>query len=288
MIGAEHEQAQSEPGPEFFDSVSIDFSDAEQQLFGLAWVTRLPNAGRSRANTVLFAGGELVEHLELESDRVIDDWREGRLDGVRMSTVVPLERWSFAASGSETSLEIEADALTPPRELSDRTLLETVGVDQYEQLCHVSGTVKVAGRTHALHCLGRRVHSWGNFAWGTIERWRALYAVSASGRAFSVAAALPTGSTGHGQELRAACLLDTEEAQPFEDVYLSTVYSASGLPAKAGLELSMPGDEMPRRFGGEAICAMRTKRSDHELIVSFFRWSIEGEPAYGCYEIARR
>jgi hypothetical protein len=285
---AGHEQAQNAPGAEFFDSVSIDFSDPERQLFGLGWMTRLPNAGRSHANLVLFAGGEVAEHIELEDDQSFDDWREASLDGVRMATAQPLERWSIAVSGSATSLELNAEAVTAPREQSDRALLERAGIDQYEQLCNVSGTVNALGRAHQVSCLGRRVHCWGNFAWDAIERWRALYAVSASGRAISVLAALPAGSKGHGEELRTARLLDEEEPRQFEDVYLSTVYGADRLPAKAGLELWETDEEIPRRFGGEAVCAMRAKRPDHELIVSFFRWSIEGEPAYGCYEVARR
>jgi hypothetical protein len=287
-IEAGLEQPQNAPGAEFFDSVSIDFSDPERQLFGLGWMTRLPNAGRSRANLVLFAGGDLAEHIEREGDRPFDQWSEAGLDGIRMATAEPLERWSFEATGSETSLELKADAVTAPRVQSDRTLLDRAGIDQYEQLCNVSATVKALGRTHDVSCLGRRVHCWGTFAWGEIERWRTLYAVSASGRAISVAAALPAGSKGHGEELRGARMLDEDDPRQFEDVYLSTVYGADGLPAKAGLELWSPEDEMPQRLGGEAICAMRVERPDHELIVSFFRWSIEGEPAYGCYEVARR
>jgi hypothetical protein len=101
-----------------------------------------------------------------------------------------------------------------------------------------------------------------------------------------VLAALPAGSTGHGEELRTARFLDEDEPRQFEDVYLSTVYDGERLPAKAGLELWEADDEIPRRFGGEAICAMRTRIADHELIVSFFRWSIDDETAYGCYEVA--
>jgi hypothetical protein len=288
MIESHHEQAQQASGADFFDSVSFDFSDPEHQLFGLCWMTRLPNAGRARANLVLFADGALAEQTELENDGEIDDWSEARLEGIRMSIAMPLERWSFEVAGPETALALEAEALTAPREHSDDELLEAAGIDQYEQLCRISGTVEVLGRNHDVRCIGRRTHCWGSFAWNGIERWRALYAASASGRAISVLAALPAGSNGHGEELRSARLLDEDEPERFEDVYLSTVYGADRLPAKAGLELRTADEELPRRLGGEAICGMRAERPDHELSLSFFRWSIEGEPAYGCYEVARR
>jgi hypothetical protein len=288
MIDAGHEQVQNAPGAEFFDSAAIDFSDPERQLFGLGWITRLPNEGRSRANLVMFADGELVEHVRLDRDLSIDDWSDASVDGIRVATAEPLARWAFEASGGETALELKLEAVTAPRVPSDRTLLDRVGIEQYEQLCNVSGTVSALGRSHDISCLGRRVHAWGSFAWDEIERWRTLYAASASGRAISVLAALPAGSDGHGDELRTARPLDEDEPREYEDVYLSTVYGADELPAKAGLELWETDDELPRRLGGEAVCAMRTKSSGHELIVSFFRWSIDGEPAYGCYEVAQR
>jgi hypothetical protein len=288
MIDAGHEQAQNAPGAEFFDSVSIDFSDPEGQLFGLGRMTRLPNQGRSRANLILFAAGELAEHAQLERDVSFDDWSEASLDGVRIATTEPLERWSLEASSGETSLELKAEAITGPRVPPDRAPVDRAGIDLYEQLCGVKGTVKALGRTQEVSCLGRRVHSWGTFAWNEIDRWRTLYAVSPSGRGISVLAALPAGSTGHGEELRAARFLDEDDPRQFEDVYVSTVYDAERLPAKAGLELWETDDEIPRRLGGEAICAMRTRIANHELIVSFFRWSIDDETAYGCYEVASK
>jgi hypothetical protein len=55
-----------------------------------------------------------------------------------------------------------------------------------------------------------------------------------------------------------------------------------------GLELWQPDDEFPRRLGGEAVCATRARRAGHDLVISFCRWSMDGEPAYGCYELVRR
>lgn len=286
MITTEHEQARAGDGADFADTVALDFCDPEHGLFGVVWLTRLPNAGRSRAGVVLFVAGELVVSTEHEAETAIADWSGARLDGISMKTAQPLERWTLETKGERGAVRLEADALSAPRELAGG-LSAGIGVEQYEQLCRLVGTVDAGGRTYPVRCLGRRVHWWGEFPWNKIERWRALYAASGTGRAISAVAALPAGSKGHDSELRAAQFLDDQDPLPFDDVRLSTVYGEDGMPSKVGLELWQPGDEYPQRLGGDAICGVRLERGGHELVVSFFRWSIDGEPAYGCYELAR-
>jgi hypothetical protein len=287
MITAEHERAKAGDGADFADAVALDFCDPEHDLFGAAWLTRLPNTGRSCSRVLVFASGELVVNTGHEADTAIPDWSGARLDGVEMRTVQPLEHWTLQTGGDQGALQLEAEAVSRPRELPDG-VPAAVEVEQYEQLLRLSGTVDAGGRTYPVRCLGRRVHWWGKFSWERIARWRALYAVSGAGRAVSAVAALPAGSAGHDAELRAAQFLDDEDALPFDDVRLSTVYGEDGMPSKVGLELWRPDDEYPQRLGGVAVCGTRLERGDHELVVSFFRWSIDGEPAYGCYELARR
>jgi hypothetical protein len=287
MITAEDERARTGTGADFADAVAFDFCDPENDLFGLVWMTRRPGANSTRANAMLFAHGELVDDVAFESDRAIEGWEEARLEAIRLTTEAPLERWSVAAKGAQASLELDVEALIAPHEFANQALGDATGIGQYEQLCRFSGTVDVGGRAYPVRCLGRRVHWWGEFAWDTFARWRTLYAVSLEGQAVSVAGALPAGSEGHEQELHSAYALDLQEAPPFEDIRVSTVFNDEGFPTKVGLELWRPDDEYPRRLGGELICGSRTRRGGHELVVSFFRWSIDGEPAYGCYELAR-
>jgi hypothetical protein len=287
MITAEHELARAGDGEDFADAVALDFCDPDHDLFGAVWLTRLPNAGRSRSNFVLFLAGDLVVSSQHEAETPIQDWDSARLDGVAMNTMQPLERWTLESQSEKGAVRLDVDALTGPRELPE-AVPAAIGIEQYEQLCRFSGTVEIAGRTYPVRCLGRRSHWWGMFPWSRVERWRALYAAAASGRAVSAVAALPDGSKGHGSEVRAAQFLDDPDALAFEDVRLSTVFGEDSMPSKVGLELWRPDDDYPQRLGGEAICGMRIGRGSHELLVSFFRWSIDGEPAYGCYELARR
>jgi len=287
MITTDHERSRTGDGERFADTVSVDFCDGERDLFGLVWITRLPNAAVTRADAVVFARGELVERIERRQDNASESWQPARVDGISMSTVEPLERWSLEVSGAAASLSLDAVQLSAPVELG-AAIADSIGVFQYEQLCKLSGMVTIGEQAHPVTCTGRRVHAWGEFAWDGIERWRTLYAASETGRAISAAAALPAGGSGHGDELRAASLIADEEIQPFEDVRISTVWTDAGLPAKAGLELGMPGDEIPQRMGGEAICTTRAERDDHFVTLSFFRWSLEGVPACGLYEVLER
>jgi hypothetical protein len=287
MITADYEQPRAGDGERFVDSVSLDFCDSEHDLFGLVWITRFPNAVLTRANALVFARGEVAERIEREDEQAIASWERVQVNGISMSTVKALERWSLDVAGTSASLKLEAVALSPASELSG-AVTDSTGVSQYEQLCRLDGLVTIGELAHPVSCTGRRVHAWGDFAWGGIDRWRTLYAASESGRAITVAAALPAGGSGHGDELSAASLIAEDEVQPFEDVRISTVWSDAGLPAKAGLELGMPGDEIPRRMGGRAICATRTERDGHATSHTFFRWSLEGVPACGLYEVVER
>jgi hypothetical protein len=289
VIERKHEGPRSGTGARFADTVAIDFCDGERDLYGIAWITRLPNAGRVQASAVVFAGGELAEMTEHEDDGAVDDWGAAQAGGVRMTTAVPLERWSLAVTGSSVSLELDAYALLPPLQLEHPELSHMTGIEQYEHVCRVDGTLGIAGSSSPLRGTGRRVHCWGEFGWDRVDRWRTLYAASDGGRAISVAAARPAGSDGHDSELRWARLFGTDTGEPaFDQVRLSTVFDAGGLPAKAGLELLNEGDEFPLRLGGEAVCGARSERDGHEIAISFFRWSLEGEPAYGCYEMIVR
>ena len=83
-------------------------------------------------------------------------------------------------------------------------------------------------------------------------------------------------------------MLEADGEPSIEDVRLSTVYGENGFPQKAGIELWMPDAEFPRRLGGESICGTRPERPDHTITLAFFRWSMDGEPAYGSYEVVER
>jgi hypothetical protein len=290
MIGPEHEQPQNGDQTDYFDSVSIDFCDAERELFGLLRLVRLPNMGKSAAVVLLFSQGELVSRKALAVDRELQGWEHAELDGAKLSTRTALTNWTATLADGGAGFELEVDAVSSPLDLSEipasAPVARAAGIDRYEQLCRMRGTAEVEGKSHPVSCPGRRAHAWGAHDWQRLERWRTIYAAASEGRrAVTVAGALPAGSPGHGDELRAGHLLvEEEEPLAFEEVRVSTVYGPDGLPAKAGLELFTPGQEFPSRVTGEAICGTSVELADQLLAISFFRWSIDGTRALGCYE----
>jgi hypothetical protein len=259
MIAPEHEQPQSEPGAEFFDSVSIDFSDSEQGLLGLVRVTRYPNQGRSIAAALLFADGELLCRERIEANPGPEDWEAAELNGLRLTTETPLERWGVELSSTDAALELEVDAAFAPIDIAEAAtaaVARAAGSKRYEQLCELRGSARVRGANRPISGSGRRQHTWGAHDWKRLGRWRSLYAISGEQTAITVAGALPAESAGHGDELQAGYLVAAAEpARPFEELRLSTVFEGDGLPGSAGLELYMPGDEFPRRLAGESVCA---------------------------------
>jgi hypothetical protein len=288
MITVEHERPQDGAGPGFFDAVSIDFCDAEHELFGLIRVARHPGQARTSALGLLFARGELVSRKSAETQGSRDDWRQAEVDGISTTTEAPLEGWRAALLDGDTGFELEARATSSPLDLNEGqtgAVAEAAGVDRYEQICTLGGQVRVKGRSISIHCLGRRQHAWGAYDWRRVERWRSIYAASEA-RGISVVSTRPAGSAGHGDELRSAQLVTGGEPPlAFEEVRISTVFGSDRLPAKAGLELFMPEDEYPKRVTGQALCAATVDDGGEPVqSVSFFRWSLDGEPALGAYE----
>jgi hypothetical protein len=288
MIGAEHEDAHSGTEPGFFDSVSIDFCDGEHDLFGLLRVTRAPGEGRMRGLAVLFSRGQLELMRSAEAERALEDWRQAELDGIRLTTEAALERWGASLADADASFELEAHAVSAPVDLSEAptgAAGERAAITRYEQICELRGDVRVPRGRFAVRCLGRRQHAWGTNDWGRVARRRSLYAASAA-LGVTAVTVRPAGSTGHGEESRDAYLVSPDEgALAFEEVRISTVFGSDRLPSKAGLELFMSGDEYPRRVSGEALCGTALESANGSSgSISFFRWSVDGEPALGAYE----
>jgi hypothetical protein len=286
MIGPEHERVRRGPSARFFDSVSLDFHDEERDLCGLVRLTRLPGARSARALALLFAEGESAR-IAAETEPSPKNAEQAAVDGLALEVVSPLESWRATVS-KEVSLELEASAASPPVGLApeDDSLTSPTGVECYEQICELRGQIELGSAgSRPVRCLGRRVHSWGEVDWSRVEAIRSVYGVSPERRAIVFKSVRPSGSDGHGEDLRLARLVAPDaEARTFEDARLSTVYGEDGLPAKAGLELFLPGEEYPRRLGGEALRGTWSEDGLARSAISFFRWSMEGTPAFGVYE----
>jgi hypothetical protein len=288
MIGPEQEQLQDGSG-DFADSVLLELSDVERNLFGLVRLARGAGAGTASAIALLFADGELVgKQAQAGLDAEISSWDLAEADGVRLGTVEPLARWTASFEGSGGSFELEATATSEPIDLTEpatAAVARGAGVSRYEQLLAIRGEARVNGSSRTLDGVGRRVHSWGAPGPPRGGLLRSLFAVSEE-EGLTVTAVRPAGSEGHGAELVGAHLSAAgSPPAPFEDARISTIYDGSGAIRRAGLELYMPGDEYPRRVSGEARAATVVEAGDVRLAVSFFRWSVQGAPGQGSYRV---
>jgi hypothetical protein len=288
LIGAERERAQPATGPAFTDAVTFAFGDPDAQVYGLARLGLSP-AGAS-ALAILFAGGEPVAALARGGAGTSPDagWDALRVEGLATRTDAPLERWAVVLEHEGHGFDLAFTALTPPAALS-REVERAGGMAGYEQLCAVSGTVRTGGRVHQVHCLGQRGHSWGEADWERVERVRTLCAWSEAGPAFAMTAIRRQGEGDHAGESVWAVLLDGQDAVEIDRPRVTTTYDADGRQRRAGLELWVaPDDDFPHGGSGSVLCGSTMELGQLRLDCAFFRWTLDGRPAVGRYDVLRR
>ena len=251
-IGPEHEQPQD--GSDVF---SVAFGDPNAGVYGLV------RTSDESAMAIVFAG---------------DEPAAVRPDGARIETVEPLRRWRATVDGAS---ELDVEALAPAAQLS------VGGMDGYDQLCRVRGTVQ--GRR--VDCLGQRGHAWGHADWSKLELARTVTAWLDEGTAVTLSAVRPTSAKHHADEaIAASVILDGAQVAVIEP-RLSTTYDADGRHVHAGLELwVVDGDgEYPHRAAGSVRCgATVAMAGDLRLDCAFFAWHMEGRAGVGRYDIVRR
>jgi hypothetical protein len=288
LIGAEHERAQRPTGQAFTDAVTFAFGDADAQLYGLARLGLSP--GGASALAILFAGREPVAALARGAIETSPEtgWDALRIAGLAARTDSPLERWSVALDHDGHGFDLAFTALSPPAELSG-DVARAGGMAGYEQACAVEGTVRTGGRVHELRCLGQRGHSWGEADWDHIERVRTVSAWPDAGPSLAMTAVRRDGIRDHAAEPTWAVLLDEHGALPVEDPRITTIYDADGRQRRAGLELwAQPDDDFPHTGAGTVLCGSTLELGQLRLDCAFFRWTLDGRPGVGRYDVLRR
>lgn len=251
-------------GEGFTDAVTVSFADAERGWFGMARVG-VAEDGES-ALAILFRGREVVDVLAE---------RRGPLT---MTTDVPFERWTVSWA---ERFDLTLEAACAPAERS-------VGLEGYEQLVRVSGSVHAGGETHAIEGVGQRGHTWGVVDWDGLALTRGISAWLGDG-GIVLEAARPDRADGHDAERVWAALVQQGEPVPVDDPRLSTTYDGDGHQRRAGLELWMTEEDgYPVRAAGEAICGSSLELGALTLDLAFFRWRAEGVEGVGRYDVLRR
>ena len=153
------------------------------------------------------------------------------------------------------------------------------GVDAH--LCAVTG--EVGGRT--VNCLGTVGETHVPPSWDELEALRSVSAVFDRENAFLALARRPLGSAGHDAELVTGWLLDGGEPFAVEDTRLSTVYDGGGRQRSAGLELWLPGEDIPRRGSGTVVAGSSLQLESLEVHAAIFRWRMSDREGTGAYEL---
>jgi len=261
------------------DAVTYSWADASAGVYGLARVASGLLADGSTSHSVLavgFAGREVLGAIAEAGDAPPPELVAPVLE--------PLERWAVVGTG-ELEFELEFEALTPPAEYGGRIgVVKTGGMEGYEQLCRVRGSV--AGR--AVDGFGQRGHSWGNPDWDKIALTRSVSAWFGDGTGCVLSAVRPVKAANHADESIWAAAFDGTRFLTVEEPRLSTTFDAAGRQIPAGLELWMDADDdYPTRGLGEVATGSTLELGALRLDVAFFHWHIEGRTAVGRYDIIR-
>jgi hypothetical protein len=284
MVTAELEAPRPSSGESFSDAVTFAFGDEARGVYGMARAGLA--AGGASGLAVLFRDGQTVA-VRAEGGVPADGgWESIRAAGVSTRVVAPLESWEVAFDGgADGGFTLEAQALGTPAATSGG------GMEGYEHLVHVRGTVRAGGEEIAVDCLGQRGHQWGAPDWDHMSLARTVSAWFAPDLAVLLSAIRPAKAREHdGEELQATVL----EGLPVAPIaiatpLLSTTYDSERHQRAAGFELWREEEgSYPRRAAGEVVCGTSLDLGRLRLDCSFFAWRMAGQTGVGRYDILRK
>jgi hypothetical protein len=210
VIDASHETLRPPEGENFADAVTVSWADAERGWFGMARIGVAAGDGSTLA--ILFRGREPVGALAQGGLEVPAgaDWADLAVGPLRTTIEQPLERWTMAWDGAEQGFALELEAVGAPAELAASDPVAGLGGMQgYEQLVRVRGTVRAGGETVTVDGVGQRGHSWGVADWSRLELVRTVSAWMGPDRGGFVLSALrPAGSGNHADEAVWAAIVE--------------------------------------------------------------------------------
>jgi hypothetical protein len=302
VIGPQDEEPHAGEGESFGDAVTFAWGDREAGLYGSARIGLTPAAGTVSSLALLFEGRDAVAgHAQGGIEVAGPTFAEIAAGPVRMRTEEPLERWVVAFDSGDGGFELQFSALGPPLELGpEDPAARAGGMQGYEQLCQVEGTVSASGRRHEIRCLGQRGHAWGAPDWEGIERAATLSAWMAPDLALAVETVRPAGDGGPEGEAVSALLLEPAEEGPgvavrrFGIPRVSTTYDAEGRHRRVGLELWPEAEDdaeepaPPRRAFGEVLCGTTLDLGRLRMDAAFVGWRMDGLEGVGRYDVLRR
>jgi hypothetical protein len=274
-----HEAPRPQGGEGFSDAVTFSFGDAAADVYAVA---RVGLSGENSASGLglVFSGGEPVS---VQADGVVEvaerAWES--IDAAGLSTTIerPLEAWTLAFASDGATFDLTVEAVSGPGEMAQG------GMEGYEQLCRVTGTVAGTPCTG----IGQRGHSWGNPDWDKIALTRSVSAWFDDGSGSVLSSVRSVKASSHADEALWAAVFDGSRALTVDEPRLSTTTDSAGRQIRAGLEYWLDkDDDYPTRGVGEVVTGSTLELGALRLDVAFFNWHIEGRTAVGRYDVIRR
>jgi hypothetical protein len=181
------------------------------------------------------------------------------------------------------SLELELAPVAQPVKLAGEISgEEEIGV------CRVLGELRRAGKAEQVACLGIRSGEARAPDFAAVSLSRSIAVAFSDGGALGVRAARPRGAAGHGDEEVVAAVAEADgEVPQIDRALLSTQYDDAGRHVRATIELWPAGEDPgpPLRGAGSIVCGTTLPLGERRLDVAFFRWSMDGRPGLGRYEV---
>ncbi len=247
----------------------VAFGNVDSTIWGVAWI---PESGAAAGIACGTPSASAVVEGTLTNGAPEADWS---LDGEDISLVVSPVHAPSRAAEPEGRLESE------------------------QALCSVKGQLVLAGAVHALSCPGWRAAVTSEVEIDQLDSLRAVAGWIGSEDGVALIAVRPRKARGQESDTVLAGVLEPAGSRAVADPRLSTTYAASGVPARAGLELwfeEAPGEDdgapearYPRRAAGEAVgSGIEWQVGELSLRAQPMRWHTQGREGSGIYVLGRR
>jgi hypothetical protein len=283
------------------EAITVAFSDAEADVCGVARIGRAMGGGElvTSGLALLFAGGEPVA-VRAEGGVPISGagWGDVNAAGVQTDVIDPLAAWtvSFVSENGAHAFALDLEAVSAVARLeADDPAGKLGGMEGYDQLVRVSGSVTIDGVERPFVGRGQRGHSWGAPDWDKLTVARALGVWLEGDVGITLTAVRPAKADSHADEAIHAVMLghDGETNEPVArlvaDPRVSTTYDGEGRQRHAGLELYLSeDDDYARRAAGEVACGTTLDLGRLRLDCAFFTWRMDGRSGVGRYDVLRR
>jgi hypothetical protein len=195
--------------------------------------------------------------------------------------------------GGEASANLELNGVSMQLQISRLggpiSLRGERGGSEELAVCRVLGEIRRGDRTDQVACLGIRSDAGTEPDPDSISLTRSIAIAFSDGGILALRAARPAGATNHGEEEAVAVLADPDGvATQVREPLLSTQYDDMGRHVRATLELWPEQESAPRpptRAAGTIVCGTSVPLGERRLDIAFFRWSLDGRPGLGRYEV---